>query len=160
MGCSLYKFLVERRNAKVKRSLQLEYNGKVLNQDLQVFCVSNKEYLKYLYEEQTMALPRIKLSGILELRQFCQLIPAAVQFEAVVNFFNHQVPSFLSSIQQWLLQGSDGLTAERADSLRKALESSKGHISQVCLLYSTLYLCSLGSGLFLYLRLKKISNVI
>jgi hypothetical protein len=84
-----------------------------------------------------MALPRIDLSGIPELRCFCQLIPAKVQFEAVATFLDHQVPTLLGSIRQWLVQGSDGLTVERAKFLRENLEYSKNQFLQVSLSYST-----------------------
>jgi hypothetical protein len=90
-----------------------------------------------------MALPHIELSGIPELRQFCHLIPARAQFEAVATFLDHQVPSHLGSIRQWLIQGSDGLTAERANLLREALEYSKSLFLQVCLKHS---ICPLRAG--------------
>jgi hypothetical protein len=115
----------------VRNLLQAEYSPKVFNKDLQVFCVSNAEYSTYRDEEITMALQRVKLSGIPALRQYCQLIPAAAQFDAVTAFLEHQVPSLLGSVRQWLLQGSDGLSAERASTLRAALESSRRKFLQV-----------------------------
>jgi len=79
-----------------------------------------------------MARPIVELSGIPELRRYCQSIPAAAQFEAVTAYLQHQVPSMIGSIRQWLLQGAEGLTVERAQSLRNALESSKAQLLQVC----------------------------
>ncbi|KAF2801711.1 uncharacterized protein BDZ99DRAFT_528183 [Mytilinidion resinicola] len=125
----LQEFLVQGRNDRVRASLHETYSDRVFERDLRIFCVSNVEYSEYRNEDVTLGGPHVNLSGIPELRQYCQLIPAAAQFGAVAAFLEHQVPSLLGSIRQWLLQGTDGLTAERADALRAALDSSRDRLS-------------------------------
>jgi hypothetical protein len=115
----------------VEEQLNRLYSGMVVNGNLEIFCVSNTEYNDSRGEEYTIARPRIELSGIPALRQYCHLIPAKTQFEAVSAYLEHQVPSLLSSIRQWLLLGSEGLSAERANKLRKALESSRSQLLEV-----------------------------
>ncbi|KAF2496947.1 hypothetical protein BU16DRAFT_616988 [Lophium mytilinum] len=125
----LQEFLVQGRNTRVRESLRGTYADRVFERDLRIFCVSNVEYSEYRNEDVTLGTPHVNLSGIPDLRQYCQLIPAAAQFGAVAAFLEHQVPSLLGSIRQWLLQGSDGLTAERADALRAALDGSRNRLS-------------------------------
>jgi hypothetical protein len=130
----LEDFLVNRRNAEVEKTLMKTYSKKVLNNKLKVFCISNTVYAKAYEawrEEELTAKSRFELSGIPNLRRHCLLISADAQFNAVSAFLNTQVPSLLGSIHQWLLQGTSDMTAERADQLRAALESSRQAFDQV-----------------------------
>ncbi|GMF67909.1 unnamed protein product [Aspergillus oryzae] len=63
----------------------------------------------------------IELSGIRELRRYCQLVPAEAQFRFTAAFIEHRVPAVVRSVKQWALAGSDDVTAERADALRQIL---------------------------------------
>ena len=105
--------------------------------DLKVFCVSNTDYLRHRNDERSIALKHLELSGITALRRYCQSIPAEAQFRAVAAFLEHQVPTLVGSIRQWVLQGSDGVTTERAEALRRVLERSDECFRQVCLGYAS-----------------------
>lgn len=103
-----------------------------MNEDLRVFCVSNTDYQKHRNDERSIAEKHSDLSGIIDLRKYCQSIPAEAQFRAVVAFLNHQVPTLIGSIRQWVLQGSDSsLTAEKADTLRRLLDQCEEQFQHV-----------------------------
>jgi hypothetical protein len=104
-----------------------------MNGDLKVFCVSNKDYWGYRDGDRLIAQKHSDLSGIAALRRYCQSIPAEAQFRAVVGFLEHQVPTLIGSIRQWVLQGSDDMTAQRAETLRRVLSHSEEYLQQVCL---------------------------
>jgi hypothetical protein len=91
----LQEYLVSKRNTEITSLLQQKYSSKVLKKDLPVFCISNKEYSKYRDREQPQAIQRINLSGIPSLRRYCQLIPAAAQFDAVASYVKHEVSMLL-----------------------------------------------------------------
>jgi hypothetical protein len=107
---------------------------------LQVFCVDNSLYRKYRASSVVPGQSRVELSGIPELRKHCHMIPAQAQFEAVSVFMEHKVPSLLSSIMQWILQGSEIMTLERSNTLRRALQSSETHLLEVSLILSLIEL--------------------
>jgi hypothetical protein len=127
----LKKYLVEKRNSKIQSELQREYSTSVMNEDLRVFCVSNTDYQKHRNDERSVAQKQSDLSGIIDLRKYCQSIPAEAQFRAVVAFLNHQVPTLMGSIRQWVLQGSDGMTVEKADTLRRLLDQCEEQFQYV-----------------------------
>lgn len=127
----LRKILVQRRNTKIKNSLYGAYSGKVKG-DLRVFCVSNKDYSEYSDEEPAIAAEHVELSGIPELRRYCQADSSEAQLRTVTTFLKNQVPRLLGSIKQSLIKKSDGgFTADSESALRAAIESLKEHFLQV-----------------------------
>ncbi|KAE8370056.1 hypothetical protein BDV27DRAFT_140731 [Aspergillus caelatus] len=112
----LDRFLVESRNLRVTRQLLQNHGAEV-----RVFCVSNEWYSKYRQDANRHADTYIGLSGIRELRRYCQLVPAEAQFRFTAAFIEHRVPAVVRSVKQWALAGSDDVTAERADALRQVL---------------------------------------
>ncbi|KAJ5560360.1 hypothetical protein N7513_002759 [Penicillium frequentans] len=111
----LTRLMVERRNDGVKRAFKKKYPG------VGVFCVSNTLYATYRTSEHRLANDYITLSEIRELREHCQMVPAAAQLRMIEAYLNHQVPAFLSSLRQWALAGADSVTEERAAALRTAI---------------------------------------
>ncbi|KAE8140646.1 hypothetical protein BDV38DRAFT_240075 [Aspergillus pseudotamarii] len=112
----LDRFLVESRNLRVTRQLLQNHGAEV-----RVFCVSNEWYSKYRQDANRHADTYIGLSGIRELRRYCQLVPAEAQFRFTAAFIEHRVPAVVRSVKQWVLAGSDDVTAERADALLQVL---------------------------------------
>lgn len=127
----LQKILVQRRNTKIRNSLYRAHSGKVKG-DLLVFCVSNKDYSEYRDEESAIAAEHVELSGIPELRRYCQADSSEAQLRTVTDFLKNQVPSLLGSIKQSLMKKSDGgFTADTESALRAAIKSSQEHFLQV-----------------------------
>ncbi|KAB8270563.1 hypothetical protein BDV30DRAFT_228831 [Aspergillus minisclerotigenes] len=112
----LDRFLVESRNLRVTNQLLRNHGAEV-----RVFCVSNEWYSEYRQSANRHADTYIGLSGIRELRRYCQLVPAEAQFRFTAAFIEHRVPAIVRSVKQWALAGSDDVTAERAGALRQVL---------------------------------------
>ncbi|KAJ5759389.1 hypothetical protein N7520_006545 [Penicillium odoratum] len=109
-------FPMNRRNENTRRQLAAKYK------DIQVFCISNTLYRDHREDPPDSAEAYLKLIGILDMRRYCQLVPAEAGLRATWAFLTHQVPSLLGSIRQWLLAGSDAITAEKAATLSRALK--------------------------------------
>ena len=97
------------------------------HEGVRVFCVSNTLYTKYRASRTNQAEAYVNLTGIRELRHYCQLVPAEAQLHATRTFFSHKVPALLLSLRQWALSGADSVTAERAKTLRTLL----GNVEEV-----------------------------
>ncbi|KAL4941621.1 hypothetical protein BDV06DRAFT_194026 [Aspergillus oleicola] len=116
----LKRLLMESRNELAIGWLSTRYQP-----NAKVFCVSSRLYTDHRGDFREQATEYIRLSGIPELRQYCQLVPAAAQFKATSTFLQNHVPALLLSLNQWVLAGSNNVTAERAQSLRRVLEDSQ-----------------------------------
>ncbi|KAJ5657468.1 uncharacterized protein N7484_001117 [Penicillium longicatenatum] len=109
------RIMISTRNTRVKGTLRNKYPG------IGVFCVSNTLYATYRTNEQRLANDYIALSEVRELREHCQMVPAAAQLRMIEAYLNNQVPAFLGSLRQWTLAGADPVTEERAAALREAI---------------------------------------
>ncbi|KAB8261079.1 hypothetical protein BDV32DRAFT_137730 [Aspergillus pseudonomiae] len=112
----LDRFLVEGRSLRVTNQLLRNHGAEV-----RVFCISNEWYSQYRQDANRHADTYIGLSGIRELRRYCQLVPADAQFRFTAAFIKHRVPAVVRSVRQWVLAGSDDVTVERAVALRQVL---------------------------------------
>lgn len=102
---------------KVSQELLRKHEG------IRVFCVSNTLYAKHRARRTHQAEAFVTLTGIRELRHYCQLVPAEAQLYATRTFFDHEVPALLLSLRQWALSGADSVTVERAKVLRGLLDN-------------------------------------
>ncbi|KAF7589335.1 hypothetical protein BBP40_004449 [Aspergillus hancockii] len=112
----LDRFLIESRNRRVTRQLLLIHGAEV-----RIFCISNELYSKHRQSGMRHADTYVGLSGIRELRRYCQLVPAEAQFRFTAAFLENRVPAIVRSVKQWALAGSDNVTVERAETLRQVL---------------------------------------
>ncbi|KAL5001750.1 hypothetical protein BDV10DRAFT_182315 [Aspergillus recurvatus] len=116
----LKKFLITRRNQRVTDSLMRAWgNG------TRVFCVSNTLYSEHRAQEPDQATEYLELSGIRELRRYCQSVPADAQLRATEAFLQIEVPLLLGSISVWAAAGSDTVTHTRAEVLRGVLSDAE-----------------------------------
>ncbi|EAW15335.1 uncharacterized protein ACLA_060020 [Aspergillus clavatus NRRL 1] len=120
----LKQFLISRRNKSVTEALMSSYTAKV-------FCVSNKLYSEYCSLDSDQADGYLQLSGIKELRRYCQLVPADAQFRATKSYLQNQVPALLGSLKQWALAGSHVVDARRAEVLRGVLNEAEQVLQSV-----------------------------
>ncbi|BDD63570.1 hypothetical protein MAP00_008444 [Monascus purpureus] len=111
----LDRFLIQDRNQRVTK--QLSKHGA----EVRIFCVSNRLYSDHQQSGRRQADAYIELSGIRNLRQYCQLVPAEAQFQFVAAFLEHRVPAVVNSVRQWAIAGEDNVTTERAAALRQVL---------------------------------------
>lgn len=73
----------------------------------------------------------IQLSGIVQLRRYCQSVPAEAQWRATATFLEAQVPAFLGSVSQWTLSAPGSISAGRAAALRMILGVEESTIKRV-----------------------------
>lgn len=122
----LNRFLITRRNTQVTDSLLAAWGS-----NARVFCVSNKLYADHRFNDIEEANGYRALSGITELRRYCQSVPADAQFRATVAYIKNDVPALLGSINQWVLAGSSGITVARAELLRGVLVEAETTLGRV-----------------------------
>lgn len=97
----------------------------------QVFCVSNTLYSTYRDDDGEQASAYVALSGIPDLRRYCQSVPADAQMRATESYLGNQVPALLGSITQWTLARSDSAIAGRAEMLRRVLTDAEKTVQMV-----------------------------
>ncbi|KAH8690053.1 hypothetical protein BGW36DRAFT_364783 [Talaromyces proteolyticus] len=121
------KFLINRRNSEVSQELIQRYPN------IKVFCISNTLYSNYRHgrgNQDSLVEAYINLTGIRELRRYCQLVPADALMRSASAFLDHKVPALLLSLNQWALSGKDSVMAEKAGSLRRVLENIQQALHQ------------------------------
>ncbi|KAL4884754.1 hypothetical protein BJY04DRAFT_181964 [Aspergillus karnatakaensis] len=116
----LTKLLIEGRNELAVARLSSDFKP-----DVKVFCVSSKLYVEYREGSKEQAREYVELSGIPELRQYCQSVPAEAQMRATSAFLKNKVPALVGSINQWILASSNSVTVERATTLRRVLDEAQ-----------------------------------
>ncbi|KAL4912376.1 hypothetical protein BDW62DRAFT_215060 [Aspergillus aurantiobrunneus] len=116
----LKRLLIEARNELVVTSLSNQYSA-----DVRVFCVSSNLYKHYRADDSEQSSEYIQLSGIPELRRYCQSVPADAQLRATSGFLRIRVPALLGSLNQWMLAGSNAVTIDRAATLRRVLDDAQ-----------------------------------
>jgi len=111
----LDRFLIWNRNRRIEAPLR---GG---DESIRIFCVSNNLYSQHREGSLTYDEDYLNLSGIRQLRHYCQFVPAEAQFRFIATFLDHRAPAVLRSVKQWTLTGCDDVTAERAKTLRQIL---------------------------------------
>ncbi|KAK9586859.1 hypothetical protein V6Z92_005793 [Aspergillus fumigatus] len=122
----LKRFLIVRRNKRIAESLL-----QATENQARVFCVSNTLYKDYRANDHEQANEYLELSGIRELRRYCQSVPAEAQLRATESFLQNQVPALLGSLTQWALAGSDAVPVGQADVLRDVLNEAEQTLQRV-----------------------------
>ncbi|EAU36995.1 predicted protein [Aspergillus terreus NIH2624] len=116
----LKRFLISRRNDQVTQTLSRKRNDRA-----RVFCVSNTLYSDHREDDRDQADEYIRLSGIPELRRYCQSVPAEAQLRSTESFIKNQAPAILGSLTQWTLARTDSVTVDRAETLRQVLSEAE-----------------------------------
>lgn len=73
----------------------------------------------------------LELSGIKELRRYCQSVPADAQLRATESFLQNQLPARLGSLLLWVSARADSVTVSRADVLRGILDEAVQTLQRV-----------------------------
>lgn len=88
--------LINARNTHVKDGLQRAYSSKVPHGGLEVFCVSNKTYAKFVEKGN---VEMVQASGIPDLRRFCYTMTAHAQLLEAKHFLSSMLSSLLNSAE-------------------------------------------------------------
>jgi hypothetical protein len=84
-----------------------------------------------------VALPFLRLSGILEVRQYCLSIVAESQLCGAIEHMTDAIPALLGSVDLWIQSGSGGMSAERKDAILDAVEGIECALDAVSCLRKT-----------------------
>ena len=122
----LKRFLISRRNMRVTESLSRAWGNQT-----RIFCVSNRLYTDHREMDLEQANQYLELSGIKELRRYCQSVPADAQLRATESFLQNQLPAILGSITLWASASADAVTVSRAETLCGVLNEADQTLHRV-----------------------------
>ncbi|OAA41248.1 Dynamin, GTPase domain protein [Cordyceps fumosorosea ARSEF 2679] len=123
----LQSFLIKCRNGDLVKSLHRKYRTGPASADTKVFCVSNTLYQEKRQAKIEIALPYLKLSGIIDLRRHCVSIVSANQHRAASAFMKTDVPKLLAAIDLWVQSGVNTWDGEIRAAVRSALDDTLNH---------------------------------
>lgn len=115
------------RNDRVSSSLRQIYQGIVRD----VFCVSNTMYRDERDKARDVAIPWLRLSGILSLRRHCLGLMAQRQLRDASSFMKEQLPSLVAAIALWVESGSGQVSAGLRAQVREASAKAEGIMQEV-----------------------------
>ncbi|KAI0867597.1 hypothetical protein GGS24DRAFT_485128 [Hypoxylon argillaceum] len=118
----LQKILVTTRNARIKEELINLYSREVSGNLLRVFCVSNTMYWTYRETPRITAMPRLILSGILEVRAHFIGLVSESQHKAAVEYMRNDIGVLLGELGLWVQSGKGYLNAEKKAEIRNTLD--------------------------------------
>jgi len=119
------------RNSHVAQQLQVTYGGTVPGGNLQVFCISNKDYWEHRTEPSDQALPFLTLSGIIEVRKYCVGLVANSQLRTATAFMRDDIPALLADVELWVQSGAGSISAERQEAIQVALGALEARLGRV-----------------------------
>ncbi|ORY11257.1 hypothetical protein BCR34DRAFT_484487 [Clohesyomyces aquaticus] len=116
------------RNNKVRAALQSEYRDR---SNIKTFCVSNTIYDEYRPKPVETALPFLRLSGIIELRQHCISIVAESHRRATTEYITNEIPALLGSMELWVQAGSGNASAERKQQILESVTAVESELDKL-----------------------------
>lgn len=105
---------------------------------MKVFCVGNNDYLANYHGDSEQNKAYVELSGIPQLRTYCQSIPAEAQMHHVANFCRFIVPSAIASVTLWAGGAFDCEQKAKATSISEMLKRVEDDLVSVSLVYDCL----------------------
>ncbi|CEJ60465.1 hypothetical protein PMG11_09038 [Penicillium brasilianum] len=111
------KAQVDYRNSKTTTGMAVMPSRK----DMKVFCVGNNDYLTNCNGDSEQEQAYVELSGIPQLRAYCQSIPAEAQMRQLATFFRLNVPSAIASVTLWASGAFDGEQKAKATDISELL---------------------------------------
>ncbi|KAI0472369.1 hypothetical protein F4859DRAFT_522291 [Xylaria cf. heliscus] len=118
----IQKYLMEIRAQRISDQLREKYGDGTASRNLAVFFVSNTMYWDNRQEPRNRAVPRLELSGILAVRQYCRGMVSESQFALASTFMRDDVNALLGNIELWLRSGAESMTVERIRLVREGLK--------------------------------------
>lgn len=112
------KAQVDYRNSKTTTGMAAMPSRK----DMKVFCVGNNDYLTNCNGNSEQEKAYVELSGIPQLRAYCQSIPAEAQMRQLATFFRFKAPSAIASVTLWASGAFDGEQKAKATDICELLE--------------------------------------
>ncbi|KAK8062187.1 hypothetical protein PG997_014284 [Apiospora hydei] len=126
----LKHYLMTCRNEITKDKLRNNYQDRVPNRTLKVFCVSNTEYWDNRNEPKAEALRHLQLSGILSVREHYMEMVSESQRRMAEHYMKHSIPALVHDVDLWVQSGLGTMTAERRQNIRDALNTLEGRLKR------------------------------
>ncbi|KAI1074413.1 hypothetical protein F5B20DRAFT_586300 [Whalleya microplaca] len=130
LAFKLHHYLIGNRNDIVKGKLLNLYRDQVSDGKLVVFCVSNSLYWDHRDSPKATALPRLTLSGTLEVREHCMATVLESQCLLVTKYIRNDISVLLGEVELWVQSGSRSMDAERKQILREALDTLESRLKR------------------------------
>jgi hypothetical protein len=119
------------RNRKIEDLLRETYGPRVTDGVLNVFCVSNRDYIENRKKARDAALPYLHLSNIIDVRRHCISLVAQSQLRAAERYMNDHIPTMLGSVALWVQSGSEHADAQRKEIIRATLSTVERELRNV-----------------------------
>ncbi|RYC53741.1 hypothetical protein CHU98_g12467 [Xylaria longipes] len=119
----LQKLIMTTRNQIVEKELVMLYRHEVPGNLLKVFCASNTIYWDHREAPRDKAMPYLKLSGILAVREHCMTMVSESQYMASTKYMRNDIRVLLGELDLWVQSGQGSLSAEKKENIRSALDT-------------------------------------
>ncbi|KAK8079217.1 hypothetical protein PG994_003024 [Apiospora phragmitis] len=126
----LKRYLMTCRNEITKSKLRNNYQDRVPNRTLEVFCVSNTEYWDNRTEPRAEALRHLQLSGILAVREHCMEMVSESQRRMAEHYMKHSIPALVRDVDLWVQSGLGTMATEKKQNVRDALNTLEGRLKR------------------------------
>jgi hypothetical protein len=80
---------------------------------------------------KSKAMPYLRLSGIIEVREHCMSMVSESQYLSAVRYMKNDIPALISDTQLWVQSGSGSMSAERKTKIRNVLNVLEGDLKRV-----------------------------
>ncbi|KAK4232688.1 hypothetical protein C8A03DRAFT_39726, partial [Achaetomium macrosporum] len=122
---------MELRNASVTAGLMRTYADRIPGGggQLRVFCASNTLYWQWRDKPADRALPFLRQSGILAIRQQCMGLVSESQLRLAMQYMHRDVQELVSNVELWVRSGAGG-TADLAQAreFRRVLDGVEARL--------------------------------
>ncbi|KAI0448932.1 hypothetical protein F5B21DRAFT_520908 [Xylaria acuta] len=119
----LQKLLITTRNEDVEKKLVTLYRQEVRGNLLKVFCASNTIYWDHRDAPRDKAMPYLRLSEILAIREHCMTIVSESQYMAATKYMRNDIRVLLGELDLWVQSGQGSLSTEKKETIRSALDT-------------------------------------
>ncbi|KAI1339281.1 hypothetical protein F5Y15DRAFT_423997 [Xylariaceae sp. FL0016] len=129
----LDEYLITKRNDNIRRRLSRLYANAVPDGRLEIFFVGNKKYWEHRTEAKDKALPHLRLSGVLGIREHCMAMVSENQYRIAKKYMQDDISALLGETELWVQSGAGTMSAERRQLIRDTLNAVEGRLrSRLC----------------------------
>lgn len=126
----------------MEQRLVEQYQDRVSEGQLRVFCVSNAYYGDHRNEPREEAMPFLDLSGILRLRRHCIGVVGDSQRRIATSYIQNEIPALLADVNLWVQSCTGTMDAERRREVRETLDTLDGRLARVTLQFHSGWECA------------------
>ncbi|KAL2127275.1 hypothetical protein VTI74DRAFT_10996 [Chaetomium olivicolor] len=130
-----HRCAMEIRNAYVIAELSRKYANELPGDgdrgELRVFCASNTLYWKHRHVRPAeRALPLLRQSGILAIRQHCMGLASESQLRIAMRYLRDHVPDVIRDVELWVRSGAVSASVEQSRAFREVLNALEARLNK------------------------------